>query len=418
MTSPARLDGAKWAIAAAALLLRLAFVLFYPQGHERCGDCHLYEEVGANVANGRGFIGGFAAETFAGPSPLGSNAPEVGMGPVYPLFLAGVFTVAGHQLTAVRIAQAIVGALTALLVFGIADRFSRRAAIAAALLTACSPPLIEYSGLLLTETMLALLLPFIVWAVMRTLTSGRIAWAIAAGASFGLAVLLRTECAVMLPVIGLIVWWRAGRRGFWLAAALAAAASLTVSVWTIRNYRVFHQPIVVSAAGGETLWLSTTDWTDWHFDDPDLRRLVAGQDFIGQNHVLGRDAIARITRDPLTYLRYCVLRIPQFWISSHTSYLAGLTESYGTYLDRAAYGRVMVKAFFLILNLALLGLAAAGIAKAWRSLDAWIVLTPIAAIAIVHVFLYASPRYQVPLLPLLSVFAGIAIAGPLRPSRR
>lgn len=418
MTSRPRLDGTKWAIAAAALVLRLAFVLLYPQGHERCGDCRLYEEVGANVAEGRGFIGGFAAETFAGPSPLGANAPEIGMGPVYPLFLAGVFTVAGHQLTAVRVAQAILGALTVLLVFAIAERFSRRAAIAAAVLTACAPPLIEYSGLVLTETMLALLLPLIVWAVMQTLSSGRVAWAIVAGASFGLAVLLRTECAVMLPIFGLLVWWRAERRGLWLAVALTAAASLTVSLWTIRNYRVFHQPIVVSAAGGETLWISTTDWTEWHFDDPNLQRLVAGQDFVGQNRVLGEEAIVRIKRDPLSYLRYCVLRIPQFWISSHTSYLAGFTESYHTYLDRTAYGRVAVKAIFLILNLALLALAAAGIAKAWRSSDAWIVFTPIAAIAIVHVFLYASPRYQVPLLPLLCMFAGIAIDRPLRPSRQ
>jgi len=305
-----------------------------------------------------------------------------------------------------------------LLVFPVAERFSRRAAIAAALLTACAPPLIVYSGLLLTETLLALLLPFIVWAVMRTLNSDRLSWAIAAGASLGLAVLLRTECAVMLPIVGLLVWRGAGRRGLWLAAALAAAASVTVSVWTIRNYRVFHQPIVVSASGGETLWISTTDWNEWRFDDPALQRLVAGQDFIGQNRVLGQDAMIRIARDPLRYLRYCVLRIPRFWISSHTSYLDGLTESYRTYLDRASYGRMAVKAVFLILNLSLLALAAAGIAKAWRSFDAWIVLTPIAAIAIVHVFLYASPRYQVPLLPLLCVFAGIALDRRLRPSRR
>jgi 4-amino-4-deoxy-L-arabinose transferase-like glycosyltransferase len=418
MTGRPRHDRAMWTIAAVALLLRLAFVLLYPQRHERCEDCRLYAEVAANVADGRGFLGGFAAETFAGSSPLGSNAPEVGMGPVYPLFLAGVFRVAGRHLTPVRVAQSVLGAITVLLVFTIASRFGRRAAIAASLLTAVAPALIAYSGLLLTETMMALLLSLLVWTVIRTVSGGSFAWALAAGLSVGLAVLLRPECAVMLPIIGGVVWWRAPRRGLWLAMALTSAACATVGIWTIRNYRVFHQPIIVSAAGGETLWISTTDWTEWHFEDPALQRLVAGRDYIGQNQVLGREAIARIERDPLLYLTYCVRRIPQFWLSSHTSYVDGFGESYRAYLNRAAYGRVAVKAIFFLAHLVLLALAAAGIATAWRSVDAWIVLTPIAAIAIVHVFLYASPRYQVPLMPLLCVLAGIGIDRVIRPSRR
>jgi hypothetical protein len=252
---------------------------------------------------------------------------------------------------------------------------------------------------------------------METIKGRRMAWAIAAGVSFGLTVLLRTECAVILPVIALLIWWREGRRGFALATAMTVAASLTVGVWTLRNYRVFHQPIVVAASGGETLWISTTDWTEWHVDDPVLRRLVAGQDFIGQNRVLGEDAKARIMRDPMRYLRYCAIRIPRFWISSHTSYVDGLDDTYGAYLARRDYARLGVKGALLVLNLALLGLAGLGLAWTRRSVDAWIVAIPIVAIALVHVFLYSSPRYQVPLLPLLSVFAGAAIER-LRSSRR
>jgi hypothetical protein len=222
----------------------------------------------------------------------------------------------------------------------------------------------------------------------------------------------------MLPAYAYFVWRDSVRRRRALVAAMLAATILTISVWTIRNYRTFHRLIVVTAVGGEALWISTTDWREWRMDDPELRRLVRGQDYVGQNAVLGRDAIRRIAADPLTYIRYCVIRIPEFWISSHTSYLAGLSGSFQDYAARRAYARIAAKAVMLTISVAVLALAAAGFVLTWRTAAAALVATPIVAIALVHVFLYASPRYQVPLLPLISVFAGVALDPAHRTRRR
>jgi len=411
-------DGLLWAIVALALVLRLAFLAASSRSDSRCEDCKFYDEVGWNVASGRGFVGGFASETFAGPSPLGADAPEAGMGPVYPLFVAAIFRTAGHSPSAVYLAQAFVGAATVLLVFNIGLSFGRRPAIAAALITAAAPALIEYTALLLTETLFAFVLSLTVWLMIRAAHTARVASGAAAGLSLGVCALLRSECLVLIPLFPIVLWRCAPVRRLQIAVTMTALACATVGIWTVRNQRVFHEPIIVSAASGEILWIATQGWREWRFDDPELHRLVGGQDYVGQNRILGRVAIENIRQDPMRYLRYCLRRIPEFWISSHTSYVDGLNERFSAYARRGAYGRVMVKSVLLALDVAVLALAAAGIVNQRRIPDAWFILTPIVAIAVVHVFLYASPRYQVPILPLLFVFAGVTIAGSVTSSRQ
>ena len=403
-------DRLAWAIVALALVLRVAFVAAYSRPNSRCEDCKFYDEVGWNVASGRGFVGGFASETFAGPSPLGANAPEAGMGPVYPLFVAAIFRIAGHSPSAVHLAQAFVGAATVLVIFNVGLAFGRRPALAAALITAMTPALIQYTGLMLTETLFAFVLALTVWLMIRAAHRGGLASAVAAGVSMGVCVLLRSECLVIVPLFAILLSRRVPARRVQAAVTMTAIACATVSIWTIRNIRVFHEPIVVSAAGGEILWIATQGWSEWRFDDPELHHLIGGQDYVGQNHILGRAAIQNIRQDPMRYLRYCLRRIPEFWISSHTSYIDRLDERFSAYTQRGEYGRVIVKSLLLTVNLAVLGLAVAGIVDRWRIPDAWFLLTPILTIAVVHVFLYASPRYQVPILPLLFVFAGVTLS--------
>ena len=47
----------------------------------------------------------------------------------------------------------------------------------------------------------------------------------------------------------------------------ANALSVTMAPWVVRNARTFHRFIPVSAHDGDTLWISTKGWQDWHMDD-------------------------------------------------------------------------------------------------------------------------------------------------------
>ena len=58
-------------------------------------DGQTYEVDGVGFVGVKGFIGGFASETFAGP--VGHPVPEVGMGPIYPLVIAATYRTVGRS---------------------------------------------------------------------------------------------------------------------------------------------------------------------------------------------------------------------------------------------------------------------------------------------------------------------------------
>jgi hypothetical protein len=115
---------------------------------------------------------------------------------------------------------------------------------------------------------------------------------------------------------------------------------------------------------------------------------------------------------PGQFLVYCVQRMPMLWISSHTTYIRGLTGSFRMFLDQGEYARVMVKAALFAVQLLILLLAVLGAWHARRasqsSLAAWMLAMPIAAVTAVHFVIFATPRYQIPAVPFVLSFAALA----------
>ena len=142
-----------WGLVILALLLRLLFVFGYPQYPPFLGDDAGYDNVAWNLANGRGFVADIIS-----PEGTVTYEPLIANGPTYPLFLAAVYRVFGHAITAVRVVQAILGAVTIFFVFRIAQRaFGERVACLSAALVAVHPALTFYTGMLLSETVFTFL---------------------------------------------------------------------------------------------------------------------------------------------------------------------------------------------------------------------------------------------------------------------
>ena len=80
-----------------ALLIRVAFVLGYPQPPV-VDDAAAYDVQARQLAFERGFLSAWTGDT-----PLSK-------GPVYPMMLAAIYRVAGHDYPAVRLVQALVSA--------------------------------------------------------------------------------------------------------------------------------------------------------------------------------------------------------------------------------------------------------------------------------------------------------------------
>jgi 4-amino-4-deoxy-L-arabinose transferase-like glycosyltransferase len=402
-----------WIATVAAGVVRLLFVLAYPQ-FGACPDCQVYDRLATNLLAGKGLVGGTSDDPMFAQIADGARAPEVGFGPVYPAFLATIYATVGHHVSAVRIAQAFLGALIVPLAWQLTTAaFGSAAGLACAWLVAFSPPLVMYAGMLLTENLSVALLLASMSLLLRAVRRATMPSFVFAGIALGALILLREEMILLMPAFAGLVWWKGRPRPAWTGVtAFVLATFVCVGAWTVRNYVLFRQPILISVHGGEQLWISAKGWSEWHFDDPELRRLVDGRSYVDRNAAMQRDALRIIAESPGRFLGFCFRRMPMLWISSHTTYIRGLTESFGMYLDRGAYGRVAVKAGLFAIHLVILVMAAQGAFLARRAtaspLAAWMLVMPIAAITAVHFIIFATPRYQIPALPFVLSFAALA----------
>jgi len=204
-------------------------------------------------------------------------APSLIRLPGYPLFLAGLYAVFGHDNnTAVRIAQAIIDTATCALVAVVAflwvPREERKttAAIAALSLAAICPFTAVYVSTILTEVITSFLA--VLMCLLATLafqargrTRALILWA-CTGLVSGTAVFFRPDSGLFAAAIGTTIVicavvnklrnTRVPRsvsvaNGFYAAAIFSLAFCFVLAPWTIRNYRTFHLFQPLSPAHGE-----------------------------------------------------------------------------------------------------------------------------------------------------------------------
>ena len=400
-----------------ALAIRTAFVQLYPQLSVH-GDAAQYDTLGWQLAQGLGYR-------------LPGGEPNVYWAPGYPGVLSVIYWLVGHSYLAVRIVQAILGAEVATLVALIAGRiFDRRTAVVAGVLCACYPGLIGYSGLLLTEALFTILLAGMVYWLL-TIT-GASSWKSFAGLGVlaGLTALVRAE-TVLLPLfvfVTLRVFFRDRSVTVKRVVLVYATVALTLTPWAARNYAVTGEFIPLTVHGGDVLWISSykEEWLEFYPDREPYKSLVTGLSELETAKVLRREGIKNIVEDPLGFAWLCAKRFPRLWIGGHSNIFAGMEGSTRGYLEQGRYVVFFVKFSMLALNslLILLGVYGAYWAFSRRAADmrSLVVLSaPVVYITAIHVVLFATQRFHVPVMPFVLVFTAVALqrlrlAGPGRPS--
>jgi len=176
--------------------------------------------------------------------------------PGYPFFLAALYRVTGPSLTAARVANAVLGALSVLLLFAAARAaLGRTPALWAAALLAFDPYLVHLSSRLLTET-LFVFQGTLAFALLARAQRGNGLWLAAAALVWSWAALTRPAVFPVLAVLPLWIWI-SGRgtlgHGAILGRALLAivVGAIPIGLWAARNARVMGAPVLFSTNGGE-----------------------------------------------------------------------------------------------------------------------------------------------------------------------
>ena len=184
--------------------------------------------------------------------------PEVIRTPVYPMFLAAIYKVAGTGQLPVALVQTVLFAAICLFVYSIAKHIAGdRIALAAGLLTALFSPLPYFGALVMTELWTAFLFTASMWAAIRAVQSHRLSWFAALGVLLGLTSLSRPVFALFpvgLVLVGLVFFpltgvTRARRPATTTWVVLLATFAITMLPWFTYNYVNLGQ-FTLSPAGG------------------------------------------------------------------------------------------------------------------------------------------------------------------------
>ncbi len=194
--------------------------------------------------------------------PLGSDTYHP---PGYYYFLAAIYGLLGHSYLAVRLVQAMLDTLTCLLIYSLAkEAFGATAGLLAGFIAAVYPPLIFYTGVLLTET----LTTFLLAAAVRCLLSFArieqrrrdISLALA-GLLLGLTIITRSVFLVSVPLVlvwlvillkGLQGWSSTMRLALWFLMPIV----LVIAPITIRNWQIHGRLVLISTNGGVNFFLA------------------------------------------------------------------------------------------------------------------------------------------------------------------
>lgn len=381
-------------IVVAAVLVRLVFVLFLSGFTEQdLGDSVRYNRVAKFLLERHAFWEYVRRPTAFAP-------------PFYPFFMAGVYGLFGFHAIVIKIIQALAGGLLPWAVFALGRKpLGGRAALAAAAWTAFYPELIVITGYLYTETffMLAAAAAFgFLLAAFRD--DRRRDWALA-GLFLGLSVLIR-NLLLYFPffLFGLCLFDRALRvrwKRFILTAAVMAAV---IAPWTVRNALVFREFIPVTTGAGAEIWIGSDVGRGGRYRHGEsteaITALTAGaRSETEKDRILIADAVRNIRSRPIGWVKVCLGKAFRAVFQVYENVPTG----------RSRPVNPLVVIALGLFYYPLLALGAAGLWITRRQWRLWLPLTGFFAYALLlYSAVHFVPRYRIPLIPFLILFASAA----------
>ena len=383
----------------AAVLVRLPIALYLgdqvtvlPGIHDQVS----YDALARSLLAGRGYS---FTEKWYPFTP--ANTPTAHWSFIYPLYLAGMYSLTGYHPLAARLFQSAVGgALMCFLVYLIGRRtVNENTGLVGAALAAVYGYFIYYNVALMTETFFIVFVLFSLYLSLELKEKPTLTRWIWLGLALGMAGLLRQTALLFVPFLLLWLFWELRKRGirWWYFTVPVVVIIVLVIPWTIRNYLVYHQFLPLNSNVGYALFASNHPnlGTDWHNDEVvvPVPEELTGQNEAELNQALTQKGIEFILADPKRYLGLTLdktLEYFKFWPSSDSGPISNLNRvlSFGLYLP------------FMLLGL---GLSF----SRWRS---FVSLYSFMAIHTgVHLLSWPAPRYRLPVDAVLMVFAGLAL---------
>lgn len=386
-----------------ALALRIAYLIGYTAGPDRSlYDSFYYLWQSDSVANGHGFVK---------PVTLLANADHP---PLTTLVITPATWLFGIDSTNVaqKLTMCFIGAGTVAAV-GLLGRAvaGSRVGLISAVIAAIYPNLLMNDGIVMSESLTALLVTLALYATYRVRGSRSKGALLGLGIVCGLAALTRAELVLLLPALAIPAVLGSDRASWrprlGSLAVVFVSASVVISPWVVRNLLTFDEPVLLSNGAGIVLLGANCDsvyggrqlgtWDSRCLDqvkdrdDPavqERRQRETALDYIGD----------RVERLPTVV----AARIGRTWSVFRPVQTVEYSQSEGRPPAVALAGLIM---FWLLVPLAVWG-----VLRLRRGLrPVWPLLVPFGIVTAVSAMTYGTVRFRVPAEPALVVLAAAGV---------
>jgi hypothetical protein len=233
------------------LAVRIGFVVAVAGDRPIIGDALAYHLYGKSIGAGNGMV---TVSHDIMLTEVTNPVPTAQLPPLFSYFLGLLDALGISSVYAQKMAMAVVGALTPVLLGGAGreiggPRLGPATGVVAAALAAVYPFLWIVDGSLMSETLFGVLLASMVWVAMHARHHPTPGWFAAGGALMGLAALARGEVLLLGALMFTIIGVATG--GTWVRRAVLVGSTAVVCVvmlvpWTVRNLTVFEEPVLIA----------------------------------------------------------------------------------------------------------------------------------------------------------------------------
>ena len=396
-----------------ALLLRLAYLWELRDAdvsYILVGDAYLYDRWAREIAGGR-----WLGDTVFYQTPL------------YPYFLAALYSLLPPSLVVVRLVQALLGA-TSCVLLALAGRafFSAPVGLIAGGLLAAYAPAVFFDGLIQKAVLDLLLATALLWLVGGLGPAPGAGRVVASGFTLGLLCLTRENALALIPVVGA---WLVGSAGIRSARSRLAYAGLflagvgaALGPVAVRNRAVGGEWFLTTAQLGPNFFIGNNARANglyaplrWGRGDPRLERQDATE--LAETAVGRRLTAGEVSRYWTERTLRSVRAEPGRWFHLLGWKLA-LTWNAGEIIDSedpAVYAdsSVLLRGLGWIVHFGTIApLAGVGLwitRGRWRRL--WLLYAMLVAVTASVVLFYVFARYRYLLVPVVVLFAAAGIWG-------
>lgn len=400
------------AIAAVARLLYVSDIRHLPFFDTPVGDEAAYHAVAHTILGG---------ELLAGPRIFYQD-------PLYPYFLAAVYTLFGDNVIVPKTIQLGVGILSCLLIFFITRRlFGTRAAIVAGIVAAVYPLFYFFEVQLLKSSLVVFLSLALFWLLLRYRDTASPRAILSAGLCAGLAVASQGHSYFYIPFI--VVWLIQISSQGNLAARVRAAArplmlffagmAVIILPITLRNYVVGHDVVLVTYQGGTNFYMGNNEHASGIYQPIREGRELPPYEELDAVAVAEEQAGRKLSPSEVSH--HWFARARSFIVNNPALYAKLLGKKIFLFCNKLEisdvvdYYFISEKSFLLRLPLmhfgVLIPLAVIGVLLAWRQKDAGVLLLYYFSFASVLslVMFYIFSRYRLQGVPFYIILASYGI---------